>query len=182
MKAFYQILFQNETLYREPVTVETPSQVVSTTAPQTATKVNPPTPKSPAAPITPTATFAPTPTLNHKVLVLIDENGGMSPSDAIFLRKVLEAVKINPDHVDILNIAGKQMDFRPVLAGKKVHHFISFGVPFIKINLEILMNRYDPKQIAGVNFLLAEPLTVVQSDDNNKRALWNALKAMFFGN
>jgi hypothetical protein len=43
------------------------------------------------------------------------------------------------------------------------------------------MNRYDPKKLGGVNFLLAETLPVIQSDEKNKRALWGALKAIFFG-
>ena len=106
----------------------------------------------------------------------------MSPSNTIFLEKVLKAVNLNLDGVDILNLSGaKQMDFRPLLRNKKVHHIISFGVPFIQINLEIMMNRYDPKQIAGVNFLLSESLDIVQSDDKNKRALWNCLKSIFLG-
>lgn len=121
------------------------------------------------------------PEVNHKVLVLIDEKGGLSPSDAIFLKKVLEAVKITPEHTDILNVADfGQIDFRPVLTSKKVHHVISFGVPFLKVNLEILMNRYEPKKADGVCFLFSETLAIVQADDRNKRALWNALKALFF--
>jgi hypothetical protein len=111
---------------------------------------------------------------------LVNEAPAMSPSNTIFLEKVLKAVNLNLDGVDILNLSGaKQMDFRPLLQNKKVHHFISFGVPFIQINLEIMMNRYDPKRIAGVNFLLAESLDIIQADDKNKRALWNALKKLF---
>lgn len=181
MKAFYQLLFQYDTLYKAPSQVPT----LGETAPS-------PMPSSPAAPAanvavpppvvaTPPPPTATVPTVQYQVLVLINEAGGLSPSDAIFLRKVLEAVKVNPDQVDVLNIADAQvMDFRPVLASKKVHHFISFGVPFIKVNLEVFMNRYEPKKLGGIHFLLAETLTVIQSDRKNKEALWGALKAMFF--
>ncbi|MCA0234708.1 MAG: hypothetical protein LCH91_29925 [Bacteroidetes bacterium] len=185
MKSFYQLLFQNETLYRaqEVEAIEKIVKEVATSLVQESV-VEAPTPPPPApvaAPTPPPPTFE-TPNLNHQVLILINESPKMSPSNTIFLEKVLKAVNLNLDGVDILNLSGaKQMDFRPLLRNKKVHHIISFGVPFIQINLEIMMNRYDPKQIAGVNFLLSESLDIVQSDDKNKRALWNCLKSMFLG-
>jgi len=183
-KSFYQLLYQNETLYRihgetlvnEFVEEMSPSPVVAVEEPAVA-----------IAPVSATRASAPSvsvplPTLNHQILILVDESPAMSPSNTIFLEKVLKAVNLNLEGVDILNLAGaKQMDFRPLLQNKTVHHFISFGVPFININLEIMMNRYDPKRISGVNFLLAESLDIVQTDDKNKRALWGALKKIFMG-
>jgi hypothetical protein len=184
MKSFYQLLFQNETLYRsqeveavEKIVAEVAASLVSETKNEPI-KVAPPTPIAPITPpIQPSSVI---PALNHQILILVNEAPAMSPSNTIFLEKVLKAVSLNLDGVDILNLSGaKQMDFRPLLQNKKVHHFISFGVPFIQINLEIMMNRYDPKHIAGVNFLLAESLDIIQADDKNKRALWTALKKMF---
>lgn len=184
MKSFYQLLFQNETLYRsqEVEAVEKiVAEVVATTvsgAARESLMAKSPIPIAPATP--PAQPQLVTPVLNHQILILVNEAPAMSPSNTIFLEKVLKAVSLNLDGVDILNISGaKQMDFKPLLQNKKVHHFISFGVPFIQINLEIMMNRYDPKCIAGVNFLLAESLDIIQTDDKNKRALWNALKKMF---
>lgn len=184
MKSFYQLLFQNETLYRsqeveaiEKMVAEVAATMV-TEAPGKPLEVKPPAPVAPVPP--PVLPQLVTPTLNHQILVLVNEAPAMSPSNTIFLEKVLKAVNLNLDGVDILNLSGaKQMDFRPLLQNKKVHHFISFGVPFIQINLEIMMNRYDPKRIAGVNFLLAESLEIIQTDDKNKRALWTALKKLF---
>ena len=180
MKSFYQLLFQNETLFRsqeiqavEKIVEEVTAKIVSESTTEAPVRVAVPVP-TPAPPV-----FE-TPTLNHQVLILINESPAISPSNTIFLEKVLKAVNLNLNGVDILNLAGaQQMDFRPLLGNKKVHHIISFGVPFIQINLEIMMNRYDPKQIAGVNFLLSESLDIVQDDDKNKRALWNCLKSMF---
>ena len=184
MKSFYQLLFQNETLYRsqeveaiEKIVAEVAATMVAE-APGEPLEVKP---LAPVAPVTPAdRPQLVTPTLNHQILILVNEAPAMSPSNTIFLEKVLKAVNLNLDGVDILNLSGaKQMDFRPLLQNKKVHHFISFGVPFIQINLEIMMNRYDPKRIAGVNFLLAESLEIIQTDDKNKRALWTALKKLF---
>lgn len=184
-KSFYQLLYQNETLYRisGEATVSEQAEVPIAAVTAVQEPLLPPTPAVPlpvSAP--PVQTAAPLPLLNHQILILVDETPAMSASNTIFLEKVLKAVNLNLDGVDILNLAGsKQMDFRPLLQNKKVHHFISFGVPFININLEIMMNRYDPKRIAGVNFLLAESLDIVQTDDKNKRALWGALKKIFMG-
>ncbi|MFN8343377.1 MAG: hypothetical protein U0X91_00120 [Spirosomataceae bacterium] len=187
MKSFYQVLFQNETLYRSQEVEAIEKIVAEVTAPLVTEAPKEPTyqaPPTPAAPITPPAKPQLTvPTLNHQILILVNEAPALSPSNTIFLEKVLKAVNLNLEGVDILNLSGaKHLDFRPLLQHKKVHHFISFGVPFIQINLEIMMNRYDPKHIAGVNFLLAESLEIIQTDDKNKRALWNALKKLFMEN
>jgi DNA polymerase III psi subunit len=188
MKSFYQLLFQNETLYRsqeveaiEKIVAEVAASIVAE-APSEPLETVKAQPLAVAAPVEPSLSPVQrqTPTLNHQILILVNEAPAMSPSNTIFLEKVLKAVNLNLEGVDVLNLAGaKQMDFKPLLQNKKVHHFISFGVPFIQINLEIMMNRYDPKQIAGVNFLLAESLDIVQADDKNKRALWMALKKIF---
>lgn len=184
MKSFYQLLFQNETLYRsqeveavEKIVIEVAATMVAE-APIASLVAKSTIPNTPVTP--PTQPQLVTPNLSHQILILVNEVPAMSPSNTIFLEKVLKAVSLNLDGVDILNLSGtKQMDFRPLIQNKKVHHFISFGVPFIQINLELMMNRYDPKRIAGVNFLLAESLDIIQADDKNKRALWNALKKMF---
>lgn len=184
-KSFYQLLYQNETLYRvsgeETVSEQAEAPIsVAAVVQEPMIPIAPVAPSPVSAPSAPNV--APLPSLNHQILILVDEAPAMSASNTIFLEKVLKAVNLNLDGVDILNLAGaKQMDFRPLLQNKKVHHFISFGVPFININLEIMMNRYDPKRIAGVNFLLAESLDIVQTDDKNKRALWGALKKIFLG-
>ncbi|MEZ4904572.1 MAG: hypothetical protein R2822_23905 [Spirosomataceae bacterium] len=180
MKSFYQLLFQNETLYRaqevaavEKIVTEVASAMVEKQPIETVQVAEPIVTAIAPPPIA-------LPTINHQTLILVDESPAMSPGNTIFLEKVLKAVHLNLEGVDILNLAGKkQADFRELLESKKVHHIISFGVPFIQINLEILMNRYAPQQIGGINFLLAEPLEIIQADDKNKRALWNCLKAMF---
>jgi len=182
MKTFYQLLFQNETLYRaqevaaiEKIVAEVATTMVEEPSTEIVSIVEPI-----SSPVSPPPIPMDLPTLNHQILILVDESPAMAAGNTIFLEKVLKAVHLNLDGVDILNLAGKkQGDFRTVLENKKVHHIISFGVPFIQINLEIMMNRYDPKQIGGVNFLLAEPLEIVRTDDNNKRALWNCLKIIF---
>lgn len=177
-KSFYEVFFQHDTLYNVAELTQNIEEEVVVPLPQLekpiekAVEVKPKTVEKVVEEIAPTP-----PKLNHQVLLLTDE---FSPSDALFLEKVLKAVNLNLDGVDILNLEGAQLiDFKPLLRAKKIHHFISFGVPFLKVNLDIMMNRYDIKTLAGINFLFTDPLAVIQEDDKLKRALWGCLKKIF---
>ena len=179
-KAAYQYIFQNDALYslRDTLALD---EIESVNLPQTESTPPPVVSQVPPPALKKTE---PLPQLNHKVLVLVDDIDyqPLSPSDALFLNRILQAVHLNTDGVDILNVGGaKRMDFRPLLAGKQIHHFISFGVPFLSLGLEILMDRYQPKNIAGINFLLAESLAVIQEDVTHKKRLWASLQQMFLG-
>ena len=186
-KAAYQYIFQNDALYslRDTLALD---EIESVNLPQTESTPPPPVvSQAPASQTKPPVAkpAEPLPQLNHKVLVLVDDIDyqPLSPSDALFLNRILQAVHLNTDGVDILNVGGaKRMDFRPLLAGKQIHHFISFGVPFLSLGLEILMDRYQPKNIAGINFLLAESLAVIQEDVTHKKRLWASLQQMFLNN
>jgi DNA polymerase III psi subunit len=118
------------------------------------------------------------PQLNHKVLLLADEE--LDPSNLLFLEKILKAVNLNVDGVDLLNLHGVQnMDFAELLKGKYINHFITFGVPFERINLDIMMDRYAPVRFEGINFLMADSLPTIEADQNLKKRLWSALQRVF---
>lgn len=116
--------------------------------------------------------------LKHKVLLLADED--LSPSDLLFLEKVLKAVNLDINGVDLLNVYGvRDVDFRQVLSGKVINHFITFGVPFSRINLDILLDRYHPIRFDGITFLLVDSLPVIEANQTLKRKLWESLKRVF---
>jgi DNA polymerase III psi subunit len=116
--------------------------------------------------------------LNHKVLVLADEE--LDPSNLLFLEKILKAVNLNIDGVDLLNLHGvRDVDFDELLKGKYINHFITFGVPFERINLDIMMDRYSPVRFEGITFLMADSLPTVEADQALKRRLWQALQRVF---
>ncbi|WP_293687008.1 MULTISPECIES: hypothetical protein [unclassified Spirosoma] len=118
------------------------------------------------------------PLLNHKVLLLADEE--LDPSNLLFLEKILKAVNLNIDGVDLLNLHGvKDMDFAELLRGKYINHFITFGVPFERINLDIMMDRYSPVRFEGITFLMADSLPTIEADQNLKKRLWTALQRVF---
>ncbi|GAB3643427.1 hypothetical protein [Spirosoma arcticum] len=118
------------------------------------------------------------PQLNHKVLLLADEE--LDPSNLLFLEKILKAVNLNVNGVDLLNLRGAQnVDFDELLKGKYINHFITFGVPFERINLDIMMDRYAPVRFEGITFLMADSLPTIEADQNLKKRLWAALQRVF---
>jgi hypothetical protein len=118
------------------------------------------------------------PQLNHKVLLLADEE--LDPSNLLFLEKILKAVNLNIDGVDLLNLHGaKDLNFAELLRGKYINHFITFGVPFERINLDIMMDRYAPVRFEGITFLMADSLPTIEADQNLKKRLWGALQRVF---
>ncbi len=129
------------------------------------------------APQPPVSQPAP-PVINQKVLILADEE--LTASDVLFLEKILKAVNLNLDGVELLNLHRiGHIDFADLLRGKYIHHFITFGVPFRRIGLDIMMDRYQPVRFEGISFLMADSLPTVEADQNLKRALWNSLKRVF---
>jgi hypothetical protein len=177
--SFYKIFYQNDTLYRVAMPNTAVSQSVVPAQPKTPTPT-PPIVATAADVATPPPPTDIVPVVHQKILLIVDESPELSASDAILLEKILNAIGLDLTKVDILNITGaKRMDFRPLLETKKIHHIISFGVPFLKVNIDVMMNRYDPKTLLGVTFLLADPLSVMQEDQAVKRAFWNVLKQLF---
>lgn len=101
-------------------------------------------------------------------------------SEALFLDNILKAVGHSLETSDVLNFSFMPgQDAQTVLSGKKTNFFISFGVPLIKLNLDLLLVPYTPKSIEGIWFLLVDPLAVIEADRNLKKKLWQALQKMF---
>jgi hypothetical protein len=120
--------------------------------------------------------------LKHSVLILIDEpkQKEMIVSESLFLDNILKAVGHSTDTSDILNFSFLPgQDARTVLAEKSTNFFITFGVPLIKLHLDLLLMPYTPKMVDGIWFLLTDPLVVIEADRNLKKKLWQALQRMF---
>ncbi|GAB3892735.1 hypothetical protein GCM10028803_05900 [Larkinella knui] len=159
----------------QPVAIIQPVAVVEPVLPLVAS-AEPETVPSPV-PIIESNTPGPLPQ-KPKVLILIDEE--LTPGELIFLENILKAIHLNLNEIDILNLAGSGLvDFHAVLENKTLHHFISFGVPFKTIHLNIQMDRYQPIRIFGITFLLADPLSAIEADSKLKRKLWEVLKKVF---
>ncbi|WP_439559729.1 hypothetical protein [Dyadobacter sp.] len=197
--ALFKILYQDETLFYlgdiKTGTQETAARIEKASEPapvQTnvaaAMPVSNPKPAIQATPVIPVATpptppVAPEfPSLRHKILILIDEpkQEEILASEAAFLNNILKAVGHSTDHSDILNFSFLPgTDATKVFKDKKTNYFITFGVPLIKLHLDLLLPPYTPKNIEGVWFLLTDPLVVIEADRNLKKKLWQALQKMF---
>ncbi|KQS24860.1 hypothetical protein [Dyadobacter sp. Leaf189] len=192
--ALFKILYQDETLFylgdiktgtQETVArVEKAPESAAVQTNVTATPAKPATPPKPAIPATPAIPVAAPefPQLRHKILILIDEpkQEEMLASEAAFLNNILKAVGHSTDHSDILNFSFLSgTDATKVFRDKKTNYFITFGVPLIKLHLDLLLPPYTPKNIEGVWFLLTDPLVVIEADRNLKKKLWQALQKMF---
>ncbi|WP_353717400.1 hypothetical protein [Dyadobacter sp. 676] len=202
--ALFQILYQDETLFRlEDRVVAEPTAAVPERAPvPVPVAIQPDTPSLPATPaiqalppvpssVMPAKSLTPEPAekpdpafpaLKHKILVLTDEprQQDMIVSEALFLDNILKAVGHSLETSDVLNFSFLPgQDARSVLSGKKTSFFISFGVPLIKLNLDLLLVPYTPKIVEGIWFLLVDPLVVIEADRNLKKRLWQALQKMF---
>jgi hypothetical protein len=130
----------------------------------------------------PAANPATFPALQHSILILIDEpkQKGMTGPESVFLDNILKAVGHSVEKADILNYSFlKGPDARKVLSEKQTNFFITFGVPLIKLHLDLLLMPYTPKMVEGVWFLLTDSLPVIEADRNLKKKLWQALQKMF---
>ncbi|MEO6284536.1 MAG: hypothetical protein ABIN80_07945 [Dyadobacter sp.] len=195
--AMYQILYQNETLFHvgeylvQPVAEAVVSEpeikeieVLPSQSTDPAVLETPIIPKAtiPAVPAPAAPVSASFPVLKHAVLILIDEpkQQEMIVSESLFLDNILKAVGHSTETSDILNFSFLPgQDARTVLAEKSTNFFITFGVPLIKLHLDMLLTPYTPKMVEGIWFLLTDPLVVIEADRNLKKKLWQALQRMF---
>jgi hypothetical protein len=187
--AFYQILFQNDTLFYSADGTEKPATDNLGSEPPLITESHKPVDAA-AAPVVTDVPLLPAimqpevlfPTLYHKILILTDDpqNRDLIASEALLLNNILKAVGHSSDHTDLLNFSYLPgADARTVLSEKRTHYFITFGVPLIKLQLDLLLAPYTPKFVEGIWFLLAEPLAVINADITSKKKLWLALQKMF---
>lgn len=180
--AFYQTFYQHDTLFKVN---EENSPAVAESAPHVSAPVKvAEVAKEVSIPArqvvqSPMGAF---PLLKHGMLILIDEakQEKLIESEALFLDKILSAVGHSLAEADVLNIRSMaSTDARTVLAGKLTNHFITFGVPLIKLQLDLLLPPYTPKKVEGVWFLLVDSLAVIEGDRELKKRLWTALQQMF---
>ena len=119
----------------------------------------------------------PTFKFRNQVLILTDT---ISASEKALLVKILGAIGLSLDQVDLVELGKVQtLDYQSFLSQNVTKKFVSFGVGLGKINWNILLNIYQPKNVAGVDFLLSDELRVLDTNRDLKQTLWDALKSMF---
>ncbi|MFN3851403.1 MAG: hypothetical protein ACK4NY_18345 [Spirosomataceae bacterium] len=178
-QAIAKYLFQNEVLYRdnsiEVVSHVLPKEVVETkTSIPKAVEEASPRVENPPIPV---QEIVPSIKLNQKVLILTQQ---ISDSEKAFLSKVLGAVGLSLDQVDLVELSKiKALDYQSVIGQKTTNQFISFGIGMSKLGWNILLPPYQIKKVEGISFLLADTLSDIEASQNLKKSLWEGLKLLF---
>jgi DNA polymerase III psi subunit len=168
-------LFNKETLYRKAFIEIKSMEELETVVEKTVVKqVTPPisTPnKDVKKPSLPSYVF------KHQVAILTDS---ISDNEKLLLSKILGAIGLSIEQVDLIELNKvHSIDYQSFISQNTTKKFISFGIGLGKINWNILLNIYQPKNISGVDFLLSDELRVLDTNIELKKTLWNALKVMF---
>jgi len=105
-----------------------------------------------------------------RILIVIQKEwSDITPDEKNQLVKILAAVKLNIEAVQIISLETASIKKLSPFAPTRI---ISFGVPF-----QPEVKAYENTQIENINVISADSLSAL--DDVKKRNLWLALKAMF---
>ncbi len=119
-------------------------------------------------------------TFEKKAIPLLILANKITEADKVFLEKVLNAVKLSLESVEIFTVENlKTTDFRSFAADKSFSRIISFGMPFSKIGISKMFVPYQITIIKNIYFLMAEDLSVVENDIAHKRMFWACLQQIF---
>ncbi len=117
---------------------------------------------------------------NKKEIPLLLLANDISVAEKVFLEKVLNAVNLSLDEIEIFtNNDLQKSDFKTFATGKTYQRIISFGLPYSKIGISKMFVPYQITIIKNIQFLMAELLPVVENDLAHKRIFWACLKQMF---
>ncbi len=169
-------LFSKETLYRTASVQQTAIEVAPIAEKPVVVEAKAVVPVVVSPPI-PSKLTPPNIIFKHKVLILTDS---ISESEKALLSKILGAIGASIEQVDLVELSKTQtLDYQSFMSQNITRKVISFGVGLGKINWNILLNIYQPKNVSGVDFLLSDELRILETNRDLKQTLWGALKAMF---
>lgn len=113
----------------------------------------------------------------QKVVILVNS---LTPTDSELLGKILGAVKLDLQSVDIVDSDQVQeVNLSQIFTQKFVKQVISFGVDLSKVNLDVELIPYQIFENQGIQFTYSDALSSIQNDIPKKKALWVSLKEMF---
>lgn len=138
--------------------------------------------ESVAEPVVELAPPTPLPTkgenLKHCLVLVNADAEVIGASDEEFLYKILDAVKRQANDVLIANIGTANDDSISAFLVEHNHtHLLAFGLNQLPNEMEATV--YEPLNIKGKSYLLAEDLTSISQNQDKKKALWKALQSMF---
>lgn len=118
----------------------------------------------------------------YSILVLFKhpDTPYLSESEEDFLEKILQAVGIRLNEARLVNIDHQTPeDSYDSLEEVPASHVVSFGVPLTQVGLDLTLEKYQVQQLKGIHLLLADTLSEISENREQKKRLWNALRQMF---
>ena len=113
----------------------------------------------------------------QKVLILV---ASLNPTDSELLGKILGAVKLDLQSVDIIELdKNKDINLSQIFIQNSVNQLITFGIDLSKISLDIKLTPYQILEKQGIKFIYSDSLTDIRNDIPKKKALWGSLKEVF---
>lgn len=116
-----------------------------------------------------------------KILILFEnkESEQLPSSEELFLKKVLQAVKLNFDDIALINVA-----FVDEAAYSQINSFdaviqISLGVRKDSLYFNTSRNLYSIAREKDVRYLLTDDLATIQNQQDKKVLLWDNLQKLF---
>jgi DNA polymerase III psi subunit len=113
----------------------------------------------------------------QKVIILVTS---LNPTDSELLGKILGAVKLDLQSVDIIELdKNQEVNLSQIFAQKSVNQLVTFGINLSKVGIDIKLTPYQILEKQGIKFIYSDSLTDIQNDVPKKKALWGSLKEMF---
>jgi hypothetical protein len=113
----------------------------------------------------------------QKVIIILTS---LNPVESELLGKILGAVKLDLNSVDILELGqNKDVDLSQIFIQKSVNQVITFGVNLSELKLDVSLTPYQMFEKQGIKFIYSDSLSDIQNDIPKKKALWGSLKEMF---
>lgn len=113
----------------------------------------------------------------QRVIILIKS---LNPADSELLGKILGAVKLDLQSVDVVDLDNNQdINLSQIYSQRSVSQVITFGISLSKVNLDLKLVPYQILENQGIKFIYSDSLSDIQNDIPKKKALWGSLKEMF---
>jgi hypothetical protein len=113
------------------------------------------------------------------ILLLLDYASDIPGSDMKFLTGILTACKLSLDDVLVLNVHGKDVNYKSLTSSYRSKYIILFGVEASAISLPMIFPSFQPQLFSGTTYLTGPALHEMESDPLLKSKLWVTLKKIF---
>jgi len=115
-----------------------------------------------------------------ELLILVTADDAKDDNAIKQLKAILSAIKYELEQdCAILAIEAEESIPFQKLPLDKTKQIISFGIPAMKMGLQIKEQKYNQLKILSIDLLFADSISAISTDVTKKKQLWNALQSLF---